>query len=49
LPNRRKRRCKLNGPGRSGGRLSDEQREAQASIRELIWSLYRDLKAYRRG
>jgi transposase IS66 family protein len=29
--------------------FTDEQREAQASIRELIWSLYRDLKAYRRN
>src|SRR6476646_4494169 len=29
--------------------FTDEQREAQAGIRELIWSLYRDLKAYRRN
>jgi hypothetical protein len=29
--------------------FTDEQREAQASIRELIWSLYRGLKAYRRN
>jgi hypothetical protein len=29
--------------------FTDEQREAQASIRELIWSLYRDLKAYRQN
>jgi Transposase IS66 family len=27
--------------------FTDENRAAQASIRELIWNLYRDLKAYR--
>jgi Transposase IS66 family len=29
--------------------FTDEQREAQAGIRELIWSFYRDLKAYRQN
>ena len=29
--------------------FTDEQREAQTCIRGLIWSLYRDLKAYRRN
>jgi hypothetical protein len=29
--------------------FTDEQREAQACIRELIWSFYRDLKAYRQN
>src|SRR5207253_6755904 len=29
--------------------FTDEQRKAQACIRELIWSFYRDLKAYRQN
>ena len=29
--------------------FTDEQRNAQAGIRELIWSFYRDLKAYRQN
>jgi Transposase IS66 family len=29
--------------------FTDEQREAQACVRELIWSFYRDLKAYRQN
>jgi hypothetical protein len=29
--------------------FTDEQRNAQASIRELIWSFYRDLKVYRQN
>jgi hypothetical protein len=29
--------------------FTNEQREAQACIRELIWSFYRDLKAYRQS
>jgi hypothetical protein len=27
--------------------FTDENRAAQATVRELIWNLYRDLKAYR--
>src|SRR5207302_1926936 len=29
--------------------FTDEQRKAQACIRELIWSFYRDLKVYRQN